>query len=67
MAGGTRKYYIETYGCVANKVDSEILMAALESSGWERVENPEGADVVVINTCAVKEKTIAHMLARIRR
>lgn len=61
------KYYIETYGCVANKVDSEIIMAALASAGWEKVENPEEADVVVINTCAVKEKTIAHMLARIRR
>ncbi|HIQ09929.1 MAG TPA: MiaB/RimO family radical SAM methylthiotransferase, partial [Euryarchaeota archaeon] len=58
------KYYIETYGCVANKVDSEIVMAALASSGWERVESPEEADVTIINSCAVKEKTIAHMLAR---
>ena len=61
------KYYMEMYGCVANKVDSEILMAALASSGWERVESPEEADVTIINSCAVKEKTIAHILARIRR
>jgi threonylcarbamoyladenosine tRNA methylthiotransferase CDKAL1 len=61
------KYYIETYGCVANKVDSEIIMATLASAGWTRVENPEEADVIILNTCAVKEKTIAHMLSRIRR
>ena len=61
------KYYIETYGCVANKVDSEIIMAALASKGWTRVENPEEADVLILNTCAVKEKTIAHMLSRVRR
>ncbi|MDN5358777.1 MAG: threonylcarbamoyladenosine tRNA methylthiotransferase [Candidatus Diapherotrites archaeon] len=61
------KYYIETYGCVANKVDSEIIMAALSSKGWERVEYPEEADTIILNTCAVKEKTIAHMLSRIRR
>ena len=61
------RYYIETYGCVANKVDSEIIMAALESEGFERVERAEGADVIILNTCAVKEKTIAHMFSRIRR
>ncbi len=60
-------YYIETYGCVANKVDSEIIMAALESKGFERVERAEDADVIILNTCAVKEKTIAHMLSRIKR
>ncbi len=61
------KYYIETYGCVANKVDSEIIMAALSSAGWERTEHAEDADVIILNTCAVKEKTIAHMLSRVRR
>ncbi len=61
------KYYIETYGCVANKVDSEIIMAALSSAGWERIANPDDADVIILNTCAVKEKTISNMLSRIRR
>lgn len=61
------RYYIETYGCVANKVDSEILMAALESAGFERVNRAEDADLVILNTCAVKEKTISHMFSRIRR
>ncbi len=61
------RYYIETYGCVANKVDSEIIMAALKSAGFERVNRAEDADLIILNTCAVKEKTIAHMLSRIRR
>ena len=61
------RYYIETYGCVANKVDSEIIMAALERAGWRRTENPEEADVLFINTCAVKWKTLNHMLSRIKK
>jgi len=52
---------------VANKVDSEIIMAALESSGWSRVDNPKDADIILLNTCAVKWKTLNHMLSRIRR
>lgn len=62
-----KKYYIETYGCVANKVDSEIIKASLESAGWKEVSSPEEADVVLINTCAVKTKTEEHMIARIRK
>ncbi len=61
------KYYIETYGCVANKVDSEIIMASLEAAGWERAEKPEEADLIIINTCGVKEKTEGHNLSRIRK
>ncbi len=61
------RYYIETYGCVANKVDSEIIIAALESKGWERVESPEKADLIIVNTCGVKEKTEGHNLSRIKK
>ncbi len=62
-----KKYYIETYGCVANKVDSEIIKASLESAGWKEVPSPEEADIVLINTCAVKTKTEEHMVSRIRK
>ena len=58
---------METYGCVANKVDSEIIKASLESAGFTEVSDPSSADLVFINTCAVKTKTEEHMISRIRR
>ncbi len=61
-----KTYYIETYGCVANKVDSDIIRGALESAGYIQTESPENADVVLINTCAVKTKTEEHMISRIK-
>jgi len=61
------KYYIETYGCVANKVDSEIIKASLEAAGWKEVGSPEEADLVLVNTCAVKLKTEEHMVSRIKK
>jgi len=54
MAKG--KYFIETYGCQMNVNDSEKAAGLLESKGMERVETPDGADVIFVNTCAVRER-----------
>ena len=54
MAKG--KYFIETYGCQMNVNDSEKAAGLLESDGMERVETPEGADVIFVNTCAARER-----------
>jgi tRNA-2-methylthio-N6-dimethylallyladenosine synthase len=51
----SRKYEIVTYGCQMNVHDSERLSGLLESAGYERAEQGEPADVVVFNTCAVRE------------
>ncbi|MBS2964025.1 tRNA (N6-isopentenyl adenosine(37)-C2)-methylthiotransferase MiaB [Actinocrinis puniceicyclus] len=51
----SRKYEIVTYGCQMNVHDSERLSGLLESAGYERAEQGESADVVVFNTCAVRE------------
>jgi tRNA-2-methylthio-N6-dimethylallyladenosine synthase len=51
----SRKYEIVTYGCQMNVHDSERLSGLLESAGYERAENGDSADVVVFNTCAVRE------------
>jgi tRNA-2-methylthio-N6-dimethylallyladenosine synthase len=51
----TRKYEIVTYGCQMNVHDSERLSGLLESAGYERAEQGDTADVVVFNTCAVRE------------
>jgi tRNA-2-methylthio-N6-dimethylallyladenosine synthase len=50
-----RKYLIETYGCQMNVHDSERMAGLLEQAGFEAAETAEDADVVVINTCSVRE------------
>jgi tRNA-2-methylthio-N6-dimethylallyladenosine synthase len=51
----SRKYFIETYGCQMNYHDSEQMSGLLESAGYDRTEDDGEADVVVINTCSVRE------------
>ena len=53
--GTTPKAYIDTYGCQQNEADSERMLGMLLEMGYESQEEPEGADVVIINTCAVRE------------
>ena len=50
-----RKFYIRTYGCQANIRDEEIMAGFLEKAGFIRTENPEEANLAIINTCAVRE------------
>ena len=51
-----RKYYIETFGCQMNVHDSERLAGLLDQAGYEPVAAPTEADLVVINTCSVRER-----------
>ena len=51
----SRKYFIETYGCQMNYHDSEQMSGLLEAAGYDRTEDDGDADVVVINTCSVRE------------
>ena len=51
----TRSYTIRTFGCQMNVHDSERMAGLLEAAGYERAEDPDSADVVVFNTCAVRE------------
>jgi tRNA-2-methylthio-N6-dimethylallyladenosine synthase len=50
-----KKYYIRTYGCQANVRDEENMKGLLELAGFTAVEDEYGADVVIINTCAIRE------------
>ena len=49
------KAYVETYGCQQNEADSEKLRGYLATSGYAIVQEAEGADVVIMNTCAIRE------------
>ncbi len=50
-----KKYLIQTHGCQANEADSEILRAMLEEQGFTLTDTVETADLILINTCAVRE------------
>ena len=50
-----KKYYIHTYGCQANVRDEETMRGLLENVGMIRTEDPNTSDVIIINTCAVRE------------
>ena len=53
--GKGKKYYIYTYGCQGNEADSEIMAGILEDVGFEFAVDPLLADVVLLNTCAIRE------------
>ena len=50
-----KKYFIRTYGCQMNEHDTEKIKGILESNGFVACENYVDADVVIINTCAIRE------------
>ena len=50
-----KKYFIKTYGCQMNEHDSEVISALLEKLGFERVDNYLDADLVLLNTCSIRE------------
>ena len=60
-----RKYLIETYGCQMNVHDSERMAGLLEQAGFEAVDDAADADVVVINTCSVRERAEEKLYTRL--
>jgi tRNA-2-methylthio-N6-dimethylallyladenosine synthase len=59
------KYFIETYGCQMNVHDSERMAGLLETSGYDRAESEHDADLVVINTCSVRERAEEKLYTRL--
>jgi len=60
-----RKYLIETFGCQMNVHDSERMAGLLEQAGYEATEEAADADVVVINTCSVRERAEDKLYTRL--
>ncbi len=58
-------YYVETWGCQMNVLDSQQLAGILESRGLQPVGEAETADVVLLNTCSVREKAVQKVLSRL--
>ncbi|WP_290813921.1 tRNA (N(6)-L-threonylcarbamoyladenosine(37)-C(2))-methylthiotransferase [Halovivax sp.] len=58
------RYHIETYGCTSNRGESRQIERRLRDAGHHRVDGPDEADVAILNTCTVVEKTERNMLRR---
>ena len=52
----SRNYFIHTFGCQMNESDSQRMGETLARAGWSPVGEPEGADLVLVNTCSIREK-----------
>ncbi|MBR3365492.1 MAG: radical SAM protein, partial [Solobacterium sp.] len=63
--GQGKKYYIRTYGCQANVRDGETMAGMLELMGYTRTEVPEEGDVLIFNTCAVRQAAEERVLGEI--
>ena len=57
--------YIETYGCQMNVSDSELMYGKLAASGYTPVDVPDGADVILVNTCAIRENAETRVIGRL--
>jgi tRNA-2-methylthio-N6-dimethylallyladenosine synthase len=65
-----KKFYLETFGCQMNVHDSEKVVGTLESRGYEQVESPAEADLVLYNTCSIRDKAeqkVFHRLDQFKR
>jgi MiaB/RimO family radical SAM methylthiotransferase len=58
-------YFIETYGCQMNVSDSEIVAAMLEGAGYSRSDSIEDADLILTNTCAIRDNAEQRVLKRL--
>ena len=59
--------YIETYGCQMNVADSELIAGVLKQGGYTTVNQPEDADVILLNTCAIREHAEQRVAQRVRQ
>jgi tRNA-2-methylthio-N6-dimethylallyladenosine synthase len=65
-----KKLYIKTYGCQMNVYDSQLMGDILQPHGYEACDTPDNADLVILNTCHIREKAAEKMyseLGRIRK
>ncbi len=63
-APGAPRVYVETYGCQMNVADSDLIGSVLADAGYAPAARADDADVIVVNTCAVREKAEERVIAR---
>ena len=65
LAGTGRKLYVETYGCQMNVGDTEIVVSLMQREGYVYTERAEEADVVLINTCSIRDNAEQRIWGRL--
>ena len=65
--GKNLKYHILTMGCLLNENDSEKLCGMIEKMGYTKVDEPKEADLIVFNTCCVRENAEEKLFRKVRR
>ncbi len=63
----TKKLYIKTFGCQMNVYDSARIQSALKMQGYEPTDTPEEADIMLLNTCHIREKAAEKLYSEIGR
>lgn len=66
LTGNGKKLYIETYGCQMNVGDSEIILSVMQQEGYFYCENIEEADVILVNTCSVRDNAEQRIWGRLK-
>lgn len=62
-----KNFYISTYGCQMNVNDTERMACLLEMSGWALVPEPEMSDLIIINSCSIREKPFHKVRSEVGR
>jgi tRNA-2-methylthio-N6-dimethylallyladenosine synthase len=62
---GAPTVFIETYGCQMNVSDSELMLGKLTAAGYRSVDSPDGADVILVNTCAIRDHAEQRVIGRL--
>ncbi len=60
-----KTYYIETYGCQMNVADSEVVASILREAGYESVRDIKKADLILVNTCSIRENAEQRVWGRL--
>jgi len=67
VEGNSKKLFIESYGCQMNMNDSEIVAAILETQGYNTTTKLDDADLVLVNTCSIREKAEQTIRKRLQK
>ncbi len=66
-AADTRKFYVKSYGCQMNVYDAQRMADTLAREGMTATDTPEGADLIILNTCHIREKAAEKVYSELGR
>ena len=61
-----KKLFIETYGCLMNVADSEVVASIMQSDGFELTDTIIGADAILVNTCSIRDNAEQKVISRLQ-